>query len=151
MVAVATKQREEQGPLLVPKFKCSSSSSAAPWNPFCSVKGRDELWRGDPIQIMLVAKSICLGRWRFNSLAIKVSCTPRSRTYENTISSQLYRNHRHVQNKDIKQKGILDPLVIIYTPVTYGIKTKYTDFHIYIYMDQHSAQFQVMLQLSVQF
>lgn len=51
----------------------------------------------------------------------------------------------------MNQEGILDPLVIIYTPMTYSIKTKYTDFHIYTHMDQHSAQFKVMLQLSVQF
>lgn len=30
LVALTTKEREDQGPLLMPKFKCSPSSSAGP-------------------------------------------------------------------------------------------------------------------------
>jgi len=40
---------------------------------------------------------------------------------------------RDIQNKNMSPKGILDPSVIIYTTMTYSIKTKYTDFHIYIH------------------
>jgi len=47
---------------------------------------------------------------------------------------------RDIHKKDMNQKGILDPLLVIYTPMTYGIKTKYTDFHIYI---QESTQYTI--------
>lgn len=50
-----------------------------------------------------------------------------------TLSSFTALQKAQTQNKDMNQKGILDPLVIIYTPMTYSIKTKYTDLHIYVH------------------